>query len=427
MNVLFKNIRLISPLQNIDKHVNLHILDGIILNCDSNEVHIDSNTQVIPADDLIAAPGFIDMHVHLRDPGFTNKETIITGAEAAANGGFTEIVCMPNTSPAIDSIPVMDYINNKSKNLPVTVKISCSITQGREGKNLTSMLALHEAGAVFFTDDGSCVREAEVMKRAFDYVAPKDLLLSQHCEEHSLTTNFSMNEGEISLRLGLKGYPYIAEEIIIERDIKLAKYAGNRRYHVQHVSTAGAVDIIKKAKEEGLRISCEVTPHHLWFTEDELQNYDSNYKMNPPLRKQSDVDALVNGIKDGTIDCIASDHAPHSLYDCDVEFENVPNGVIGLETELGAILTKLYHQEGISLSKIIELISINPRKIMALSQIIFEKGNKANISIFSPDEEWQVNVNKFKSKAVNTPFNDKTFLGKPKYIINNNQLISSSL
>lgn len=427
MNILFKNIRLINPIQDINNIVNLHIVDGIIYNCDSTEVDITSGMQVFDAKELVAAPGFIDMHVHLREPGFTDKETILTGVAAAANGGFTEVVCMPNTSPAIDDITIIDYINNRAKDLPVKVRVAGTITKERAGQNLSPMLDLNSAGAVFFTDDGNCVSSAEVMKRAFDFAAPDDLLLAQHCEEHSLTKNFSVNESEISLELGLKGYPRIAEEIIIERDIKLMEYTGNRRYHIQHISTAGAVDIIKRAKSKGLRVSCEVTPHHLYFDDSVIKNYDTNFKMNPPLRKKEDIEMLIKGIKDGTIDCIASDHAPHSLYDCEVEFENAPNGIIGLETELGAILTKLYHSEKINLNKIIELFAINPRKIMKLEQIKFKKGNNANITIFAPEEKWTVDINNFKSKSINTPFNKEVFKGRPKFIINNKQFIISSL
>ncbi len=427
MNILFKNIRIIEPIQNIDIRTNLHIIDGIIHSLSETMPEENANITIIDGKDLVVAPGFVDMHVHFRDPGFTSKETIATGIASAANGGFTEVVCMPNTSPAIDSVPIINYINEKAKNSPVEVRIAASITKERAGSHLAPLLALNQAGAIYFTDDGACVSSAEVMKRAFDFSAPDDLLLAQHCEEHSLTTDFSVNESELSMRLGLKGYPRIAEEIIIQRDIKLAEYAGNRRYHIQHISTAGAVDLVRNAKKSGLRVSAEVAPHHIYFTDEKIANYDANFKMNPPLRKQEDIDAIIAGIKDNTIDCIASDHAPHSLYDCDVEFENAPNGIIGLETTIGVIFTKLYHQEKISLNKIIELLSTNPRKIMKLEQIKIAEGKPANLTIFAPDEEWTVNQNKFKSKAINSPFIGEKFIGKPKYIVNNNQFINSEL
>ncbi|MGI6370751.1 MAG: dihydroorotase [Candidatus Kapaibacterium sp.] len=427
MNILFENIRLIDPVQKIDKVLNLHILDGKIHKISEEAIKKTDDMQIIEASHLVAAPGFIDMHVHLRDPGFSAKETIATGVAAAANGGFTELVCMPNTSPAIDSLPIVYYINKKAENLPVTVKIAATITKDREGLNLSPMLELNEAGVVYFTDDGSCVCSAEVMKRAFNFATPNDLLLAQHCEEHSLTKNFSVNESETSIKLGLKGYPNIAEEIIIQRDLKLSEYTGNRRYHIQHISTRGAVDLVRDAKNKGLRVSTEVTPHHIYFTDEKIQSYDINFKMNPPLRQQEDIDAIIAGIKDGTIDCIASDHAPHSQYERDVEFENVPNGVIGLETTLGAVLTKLHHQEKIELNKIIELLAINPRKIMKMEQVKIAENETANLTIFAPNEEWIVKKEKFKSKAINSPFIDEKFIGKPKFIINNNKFIASEL
>ncbi|MPN01531.1 Dihydroorotase [bioreactor metagenome] len=289
------------------------------------------------------------------------------------------------------------------------------------------MLGLADSGAVYFTDDGACVSSAEVMKRAFEYVGYKDYLIAQHCEEHSLTTDFAMNEGEISMQLGLKGYPRVAEEIIIDRDIKLAKYLGNRRYHIQHLSTSGAVEIVRAAKSNGNRVSCEVTPHHLWFTDEKLIGYDSNFKMNPPLRNSSDISALIQGLRDKTIDCIASDHAPHSLEECEAEFEKIPNGVIGLETQLGAILTLLYHTHKFSLNDIISLFTLNPRKILGLPQVLIQVGEPANLTIFAPDKEWTVDKEKFLSKGRNTPFDKIEFKGKPEYIINNYQKIKSNL
>ncbi len=427
MNILFKNIRLISPEQDIDSHVNLHIVDGIIKNCSSNHVNITNNMQVIEASNLVAAPGFVDIHVHFREPGAEYKEDMKSGAAAAANAGFTEVVCMPNTSPAIDNVLAIEYLKNKAKNLPVNIHVAAAITKNRAGNELAPMLELAEAGAICFTDDGSCVASAEVMKRAFDFAATKDLLIAQHCEEHSITENFTMNESEVSYKLGLKGYPTVAEEIIIDRDIKLSEYAGNRRYHIQHISTRKAVELVRQAKNNGLRISAEATPHHIWFTDCKIENYDTNYKMNPPLRKQDDINAVIDGIKDGTIDCIASDHAPHSYHDCDVEFEKAPNGIIGLETQLGAILTKLYHNNHISLKHVVNIMAINMRKILQLEGVIIKNEQMANLTVFAPNEEWIVDKNKFLSKSRNTPFHDMKFVGKPKYIVNNLQLVESNL
>jgi dihydroorotase len=334
---------------------------------------------------------------------------------------------MPNTNPTIDDVTIVEYIKSKSQNFPVKIHISAAITKNRKGEFLTPMLELAEAGVVYFTDDGSCVSSAEVMKRAFEYAAPKDFLLAQHCEEHTLTQNFSMNESKLSTKLGLKGYPRVAEEIIINRDIKLSNYLGNRRYHIQHLSTKEALNEVRVSKLNGLRVSCEITPHHLMLTEDNISSYDTNYKMNPPLRTQEDIEALIEGLKDGTIDCIASDHAPHSQEECEVEFENAPNGIIGLETQLGIVLTLLYHKHKFNLRDIISLFSVNPRKIIGLEQIKIKVGERANLTIFSPDKEWIVDKNKFKSKGRNTPFDKMKLIGKPEYIINNNQLIKSYL
>jgi len=427
MNILFENIKLIDTVANVEQTVNLHIVDGIIKQISNDNMTVDKTTEIINSEELVATAGFIDIHCHFREPGFTHKETLQTGAMSAANAGFTEVVVMPNTEPVIDNVIIVEHITNKSKDFPVKIYPAASITKERKGESLSPMMELAEAGAIYFTDDGSCVSSAEIMKRAFEYSAPKDFLLAQHCEEHSLTKDFAMNESKISMKLGLKGYPRIAEEIIIDRDIRLAEYLGNRRYHIQHLSTTGAVDLVRTAKSKGLRVSCEVTPHHLWFTEEDLNSYDANYKMNPPLRTADDIVALIAGLRDKTIDCIASDHAPHSAEECEVEFENAPNGVIGLETQLGAILTLLYHKHKFELKDIINLFTVNPRRVIGLSQVKIKEGEKANLTVFAPNEKWTVDKNKFLSKGRNTPFDRMEFIGKPKYIINNNQFVKSEL
>ncbi len=427
MNICFQNIRVINSVQNLDTHLNLWLKDGVIIHCGTDSPTLDNITEIIKADNLIATPGFIDLHVHFREPGFENKETIKSGAESAANGGFTSVVCMPNTDPDIDDVTVVEYIKTKSKGLLTDVLISAAITKKREGKSISNMLSLDEAGVVLFTDDGDAVRNSDVMKLAFDYAAPKDLLLAQHCEDHSLTKGFTMNEGALSYKLGLKGYPSIAEEIILSRDIMLAEYAGNRRYHAQHISTKGAVELIRNAKAKGLRVSCEVTPHHFSLSEELLASYDSCYKMNPPLRRDDDIEAIIQGLADGTIDCIATDHAPHSLNEKFVELENAPNGIIGLETAIGVSLTYLVHTGKLSINKFIDLFTVNPRKIIGLEQIKIESGKTANLTIFDMNEEWTVDKMKFKSKSTNTPYHNYKLKGKQKYTINNKQILNCSL
>jgi dihydroorotase len=267
----------------------------------------------------------------------------------------------------------------------------------------------------------------EIMRRAFDYAASKDLLISQHCEDHNLTENFAMNESALSYKLGLKGYPNVAEEVIVERDTRLSEYCGNRRYHVQHISAAGSVSIVRKAKAKGLRVTCEVTPHHFALDESVLVNYDTNHKMNPPLRGTIDIEACLEGLKDGTIDCIASDHAPHASHEKDVEYENAPSGISGLETSLGLSLTYLVHKDVITIEKLIEKMSINPRRIIKQPDVKIEEGELANITIFDPEEEWVVNKNDFKSRGKNTPFDGLPLKGKAKYAINNNKIYKSIL
>jgi dihydroorotase len=427
VDILFKNIRIISPLQKLDNVMNLWIQDGVIKSISTDDIKTNNESDVIDANGWICSPGLYDMHVHFREPGYEYKENIDTGAEAAANGGFTGVCVMPNTEPAIDNITVVDFIKQRSIGKLVDIGISACITQNREGKLLSPMLELNDYGVLMFTDDGSCVMDSEVMKRAFDYASTRDLLITQHCEDHTLTKDFAMNEGAISGKLGLKGYPAIAEEIMIARDIKLSKYCGNRRYHVQHVSTKGGLYIIKDAKERGLRISCEATPHHFINTEEELVTYDTNLKMNPPLRNREDVNAVLEAIKDGTVDCIVTDHAPHALYRKDVEFEKAPFGIIGLETSLGLSLTHLVHSNIIDLNTLIYKMSINPRKILKINQINITQDELANITIFDPDEEWIVDVKKFKSKSTNSPYIGKKLKGKPKYVISNRQIYKSDL
>lgn len=427
MDIYLKNIRVINPIQNLDANLNILIRNGIVEYLSEEEFNTSSETKVIDGSELVCSPGFFDMHVHFREPGFTHKETLKTGIEASVNGGFTGVLCMPNTNPPIDSVPLVDYIYKRSQNEIVDVYPAAGITQNLKGEKITSMLSLSEAGALMFTDDGNCVLNSEVLRRAFDYSASSDLLIAQHCEDTNLTSNFAINEGKLSSKLGLKGYPSVAEEIILSRDILLAMYCGNRRYHAQHISSKGSVEILRRAKSNGSRVSAEVTPHHIAMTETMLESFDTNFKMNPPLRTDEDIHALIEGLKDNTIDCIATDHAPHSLFEKDVEFEKAPNGVIGLETALGVVLTFLYHKGHLTLSQIIEKMSVNPRRILGLPEIHIQEGEKANLTIFSPNEEWVVDKQYFKSKSKNSPFEGFKLKGKPKYVINNSRLYVCNL
>jgi dihydroorotase len=427
MNIYFKDIHIINPFDKIDGKYNLWLKNGKIEFIGNSEANIDETTEVLDASDLTCAPGFMDMHVHLREPGFEYKEDIKSGSEAAANGGFTSLVCMPNTEPTIDNVQTVEFIKNKSKDVLPDVYIAGAITKNREGKQLSPMFEMDEYGVLMFTDDGTAVMDSSVMRRAFDYAGTRDLLLSQHCEDHTLTEDFTANEGDVSAKLGLKGYPSVAEEIILSRDIMLAEYLGNRRYHAQHISTAGSVELIREAKARGLRVTAEVAPHHFVLTDEVLDQYDTRHKMNPPLRTQKDVDALIEGLADGTIDAIATDHAPHALHEKHVEFARAPYGILGLETALGLSFNYLVHTGKLTLTQLIEKFTVNPRKILQLPEIHFKNGETANMTIFNLHETWKVNRDNFKSKSINTPFNEFKLKGKPVYAINNSQIYKSSL
>lgn len=426
MNICFQGIRIVNPAQSLDIVSNLWIKDGIIKDISEN-CQCESETQIINAKGLTALPGLFDMHVHFREPGFEYKEDLQSGMNAAANGGFTGVLIMPNTNPPIHDKTVVEYIKSKVKGNLVDVFISGTITQNQDGNHISNMLELNENGVVLFTDDGRSVLSSDVMKRALEYAAPLDLLISQHCEDHTLTNNFDMNESEMSIKLGLKGYPSVAEEIILFRDIALAEYCGNRRYHAQHISTKGAVDLIRNAKSKGLRVTCEVTPHHFSLDDMEIASYDSNYKMNPPLRTKKDIEAIIEGLIDGTIDVIATDHAPHSKLEKDVEFDKAPNGITGLETSFAVCYTHLVQTKLLSLEQLIEKLSINPRKILNQQPIEINKDKMANLTIVDCNEEWIVHSSNFMSKSTNSPYINQKFIGKVKYAINNSKIHQSIL
>lgn len=427
MQYFFENILVIDPYRGIHEHRNILIEQGMILHSSTEHIEIPQNTVHIEASHLIAAPGFVDMHVHLREPGQEYKETIESGTLAAANGGFTDIVCMPNTLPALDSKINLEYVKHRAKDNIVNVHVCAATTIGREGKQLSPMIDLIDAGAIMFSDDGSCIENAEMMRRAFDYAAPFDALLTQHCEEHSLTKNFVIHEGTVSADLGLKGYPTVAEEIIVSRDIQLAAYCGNRRYHVSHLSTEGSVQLVREAKAKGQRISCEVTPHHFILTDKAVLEYGTHAKMNPPLREQSDIDAILIGLQDGTIDAIATDHAPHAIHEKNCELAIAANGITGIETCIGLAFQFLVNSNLISLDRFVYLLSTGPRNILQIQHPNLEKGESACITIFDKNAEWTVSTKNMKSKSVNTPFDNWKLLGKPAFIFNNNQVYKSEL
>jgi dihydroorotase len=371
----------------------------------------------------VIAPGFIDMHVHLREPGFEYKETILTGAAAAAAGGFTAVCCMPNTEPAIDDESVVRYIQSKAKsalNGLVDVYPVAAVTKGRRGEQLAPLAELSDAGAVAFSDDGAPVYDAEIMRRAMEYAAMFGKPVIQHAQEMSMTKGGVMNEGSVSTALGLPGMPSLAEDIMVSRDIQICRYTRGQ-YHVAHLSTAGAVDLVRRGKGEGVNVTCEVTPHHFTLTDEAVRGYNTNTKMNPPLRTSSDVEAVRWGLRDGTIDVIATDHAPHSYDEKEVEFQFAPFGIVGLETAIGISVTELVQSGVLTLAQLIEKLSVNPRRILHLPSIVIAEGEAANLTIFDPAAEWIVDPPSLKSRSKNTPFGGRKLIGKPIGVLNNGQ------
>lgn len=421
MKIILKNVSLFYPQQKIDeKKTDILLIDGVISQIGKIKIEEDSTTKIIDLSGKHIVPGFFDMHVHLREPGREDEETVITGCNAAANGGFTGIACMPNTEPTIDSAEIINFIKKQSKDHLVDVEIIGAATLGRKGEVISPMAELFEAGAVGFSDDGVAVKTAGILKRALEYSKMYNVPIIDHCEEETLAGG-AMNEGINSTMLGLPPIPSVAEELIVSRDILLSEYTGGK-IHIAHLSTKKSVEMVREAKRKGIAVTAEATPHHFSLTDETLKFYDTNFKMNPPLRTKSDVDEILLGLKDGTIDCIASDHAPHSAEEKEAEFEHAPNGITGLETQVGLSLTELYHKKILSLEMLIEKMTINPRKILNLTIPKFEIGELANFTILDINEIWTFDISKSKSKSKNSPFDKKLLTGKSIGVINNKKM-----
>ena len=422
MQILLKNGRLIDPLTRRDEEVDIHINNGTIERMGKGVTVVAA--QLIELKGRVIAPGFIDMHVHLREPGFEYKETILTGVTAAAAGGFTAVCCMPNTDPPIDEESTVRFIQNKAKialNGLVDVHPVAAVTKGRKGEHIAPLAELSEAGAVAFTDDGDPVYDAEIMRRALEYAAMFGKPIIQHAQDMPMTRGGAMNEGYIATVLGLPGMPPIAEDVVVARDIHLAGYTGGQ-YHLAHMSTAGATELVRQAKTKGLNVTCEVTPHHFTLTDEAVRGYDTNTKMNPPLRTREDVEALKQGLRDGTIDVIATDHAPHSFDEKQVEYQSAPFGIVGLETAIGLTITELVDAGVLTLMQMIEKFSTNPRRILHLPEIRIAEGQRANLSIFDPTVEWVVDPASFRSKSKNSPFGGRKLKGRGVGVINNGEI-----
>ncbi len=405
--ILIRNVRAVDTVN--DKLTDVFIKDGII--ADTGEALSVSADQVIDGTGLVLMPSLFDMHVHFRDPGQTHKEDVLTGCSAALAGGVTGVLAMPNTVPPCDSPDIIRYIKDKAKDTGVDVYPVGCITGGMKGNGLCDYEALKEAGCICISDDGRPVEDAEMMRKALELSNENGLLVASHCEDLSIINKGIMNKGEVSEKLGVRGMDRASEDYITAREMILASSVG-ARIHICHVSTEGSSAMIRFAKSRGVRVTCETAPHYFMLTDELLMKRDADYRMNPPLRTPKDVRAIIDAVKDGTIDCIITDHAPHAAEE-KADFEKAPNGVVGLETSLAATLTALYHTGEISLNKVVELMCVNPRRILGLDVPSIEKGSTADLVIADIDKKWTVEPEKLHSKSHNTVFKGMTLTGKP--------------
>lgn len=420
MRLALKGLKLINPDQKLNSKSDLLIEDGKIKKIGELTKEDLKGAEVLELDGKYCAPGFFDMHIHLREPGREDEETVLTGSNAAAAGGFTGVACMPNTDPCTDSAEVVRYIKERAKDHLVDVHPIGAASVERKGESLAPIAEMVEAGAVAFSDDGVAIKTAAILRSAMEYSSMYNKPIIEHCEDESLADGH-MNESETSTFLGLSGIPTVAEDLTVMRDIIMAEYTG-ARVHIAHISSKNAVDLVRQGKKKGIKVTAEVTPHHFTLSDESLKGYDTNYKMNPPLRTREDVDAMIEGLKDGTIDCIASDHAPHSIEEKEMEFIYAPNGILGLETQVGLACTELLHKKHLTLEQLVEKLAINPRKILNLPVPKIAEGEKANLTIFDPNEIWTVDISKFKSRSKNSPFNKRLLTGKSVAVINNSQI-----
>ena len=403
MKKLIKNVRLIDPQVNLDRVGDILIEDGTI--CAVGENLSDAEAEVFDRSGHIAVPGLVDMHVHLREPGFEYKETIESGCAAAAHGGFSGVCSMPNTRPTTDEASVVDFILDQAKKAHhCKVYPSGACTKGLKGEALSDMGDMVAHGVMAFTDDGRGVQDSAMMRRVMDYAKMFGKVVMSHCQDEALVGPGQVNEGAVSTRLGLAGWPAAGEELQIQRDIALSELTGCP-IHIQHLTTAKGAEAVRQGKAQGIAVTCEVTPHHVVLTEDDLNTtYDTNLKMNPPLRTKEDAALLIEALQDGTIDCIVTDHAPHAKHEKEREFELAPFGMTGLETCLGVVLTHLVLPGHISYQRMVEVLAINPRKILGIEAVVLAEGNAADITIFDPEVTWKVEAQDFVSKSDNCGF-----------------------
>jgi dihydroorotase len=408
-SLLLRQGRIIDPANQRDEVGDLAIVGGRI----AAGIPEGETCEEIDCRGLVIAPGLIDLHVHMREPGQSAKETIATGARAAAAGGFTSVVCMPNTSPAVDNPSVVTWIREKAeREACINVFTTGAITKGIAGEELAPIGSMARAGIVALTDDGHCVQNHELMRRALEYARMFGLPVLDHCQDYGLVGKGVMHEGHWSTLLGLPGWPSAGEELIVMRNVLLAELCESP-IHCQHLSSGNSVRLIREARARGVPISGEVCPHHIALTDESLQGFDTNFKMNPPLRAQADVDALIQGIADGVVTILASDHAPHCAYEKEVEFDMAPFGIVGLETELGLFLDILVHKKkAIDLPRLIALLTVEPARLLRLERGTLSIGAPGDVTLIDPDLDWTVDASSFQSRSANTPFNGWELKGR---------------
>lgn len=425
--LIIKNGTIIDPSQMLEANRDLLIRDGRVAEI-AESISAD-DAEVFDATGLIVAPGFIDLHVHLREPGFEYKETIESGARAAVAGGFTSVCCMPNTKPINDNSSVTSFIVEQARRAALANVFPIgAITQGSKGEQLAEIGEMKTAGIVAISDDGKPVLDSGMMRRAMEYAADFDLPVVDHCEDCCGAHEWAMHEGEYSALMGLKGLPGAAEDLHVGRDILLSELTG-ARIHIAHISTARSVELVRQAKARGLAVTCEVAPHHFTLSDKDVfeSGYNTNFKMAPPLRSQADVEAILEGLRDGTIDAIATDHAPHHANEKMYEFDKAPNGITGLETAVSLTLDRLVHTGVISLTRMVELLACNPAKVFNLDRGTLKIGAVADLTIFDPEKQIKVDAAKSQSKSRNTPYDGWELKGGPAAVIVGGRIIQKSV
>lgn len=416
MRFLVKGGTVVDPVRETMEPMDLLVDNGVISAMGAELSEKDAH--IINAEGRYVCPGLLDMHVHLREPGYEYKEDIASGTRSAVMGGFTGVACMPNTNPVADCAAVINYILGKAQQAPARVYPVGALTKGSAGKELTEMAELKAAGAIALSDDGHPVTDSGMMRRIMQYAAMLNMLVISHSEDLSLVAGGLMHEGTVSAMLGLKGIPASAEDVMVARDILLAEATGCR-LHLAHISTRGSVMLLRQAKERGVKVTAEAAPHHFTLTDEAVIGFNTNAKVNPPLRTRADVEAIKEGLRDGTIDVIATDHAPHAYHEKDVEFQLAANGLVGLETAVGLVFTELVHTGILSVPKALALLSSNPRRVLGLPGGILEPGAVADVTIIDPQLSEVVEPSKLHSKSKNTPFGGLKLTGLPVTTISN--------